>query len=249
MTYEDDETLLRAAGELIAARRLERFDEWNARERVFSPRAGKRLARLAKKERRRAGRSGSRRWSLRTAAAVAVLVFLSVTAISAGPVREALVKAKIDVNEDRVRIEYRPDFIRDGESEMAIPTYIPDGYALSGKLDCKEYDAQFYDEIYECEGTYVLSGEHYKWVPSGWFEIRCFKLDEEDGVTFYYGIQDEGELYSIRVGDYEGHVQYCQGAPYAIKYTFLMWSDGIYFYSIRSTLDIVEVLRIAENMK
>ncbi|MBQ3708372.1 MAG: DUF4367 domain-containing protein [Clostridia bacterium] len=258
-TYTDDE-LMRAAGEILADERLAAFERYMDEEHRFSPRFERRRKKLFTKSGRgdRAAKPAAtgRRWSVRTAAILAALAFLSVTAIAAGPIvdmiRTRTTAKRLDDGRFEVTVE------RNGDEDWiecgGEPTYLPEGYEEDIRSEIDDPRAPHLTILYQRKG-------------GCYSEIEFERFIWESG-TFGYGDEDgsEVETENVKIGPYEGIIQtvdWAGGGEYG-KTAFIIWSDGKYLYELSAfvtappedsileyrliPLAVEELLKVAESV-
>ena len=252
-TYTDEE-LLREAGEILAEGQLAEFERrmeeepghrYSAR---FERRRKKLFAKSARAESRGASATG-RRWSVRTAAILAALAFLSVTAIAAGPIvdmiRTRTTAKRLDDGRFEVTVERNGD--EDWIEIGTEPTYLPEGY----------------EELYR-EGE----GHIYYARPNESRSVIEFERQPFGEGTVYY--DENGTILSdrtepVQVGPYEGVILYADNAGENDgESANVIWWDSVYMYRvsafvtdppdpsayIRPTvpLPVEELLKVAESV-
>ncbi len=253
-----DEELLREAGEILAEGQLAEFERrmeepehrYSAR---FERRRKKLFAKSARAESRGTSASG-RRWSVRTAAILAALAFLSVTAIAAGPVIELIRTRTTAIRQENGQFVMTVERNEDaGWIEMGgEPTYLPEGY----------------EEVRRNETDFALEIGYSR--PDGCWSAIEFKRFESSGGTYMYGTDEDQPKTSVvteavQIGPYEGIMQTVDWADENVgKGGFLFWSDGRYFYELHAIitdppedsalvyrpipLPVEELLKVAESV-
>jgi hypothetical protein len=226
-TYTDDE-LMRAAGEILADERLAAFERYMDEEHRFSPRFERRRKKLFTKSGRgdRAAKPAAtgRRWSVRTAAILAALAFLSVTTIAAGPIVDMIRTRTTAKRQEDGRFVMTVEQSDEAEAVTAggKPTYLPEGYEEGRRNDYGFALEIWYDRL---DGCYSSIG---------------FSRFEQFGGTYGYGSDEEQPMIevdteSVTIGPYEGILQTVHWADENIGNTaFIFWSDGKYFYELHA---------------
>lgn len=212
-----DEELLREAGEILAEERLAEFERRMEEEHRFSPRFERRRKKLLGESSGPRTAAG-RRWSVRTAAILAALAFLSVAAIAAGPVYERISRTRTAIGRlDDGRVEVTAERIENDEriETGREPTYLPEGYEEL----YREGDRHIY---YACpnENRSVIDFE---------------RVPFEEGTVFY---DEAGGLLAERtepvpVGPYDGLILYIDASEENVgESANVIWWDSVFMYRV-----------------
>jgi hypothetical protein len=254
--YTDD-GLMRAAGAILADERLAAFEGRMDEEHRFSPRSERRLRKILNKTERQAasdlrGRANTgRRWSVRGAAVVAALVFLSVAAIAAGPVigmiRTRTTIEKLKNGTYQVTVEQGDD--AEAVTVGGEPTYLPEGYEELWR-EGEEGSHVFYarpkvnSSVIDFEwmtweeGTVRFNGEDARGIK----RTEPVQVGPYEGVLLYY---DEP---GVNVGGKAAVVWWDSARMYRVSAYITDPPDPSTYVEPTAPLPVEELLKVAESV-